>query len=103
MLLERPRQTLEATLDDKFKEFKKEVQDSQDQSVERVAKKVRAKRPSSFRFKGNEDQFYFNQKVIDTVDEASAQFGQSNIRRRLLIVVQVVGHSREDEESSYGR
>ena len=64
---------LEATLDDKFKEFKKEVQDSQDQSVECVAKKARAKKPSSFHFKGNEDQFYFNQKVIDTVDEASAQ------------------------------
>ena len=69
--------TLEATLDDKFKEFKKEVQDSQDQSVERVAKKARAERPSSFRFKGNEDQFYFNQKVIDTVDEASAQLDRA--------------------------
>lgn len=65
--------TLEGALDAKFEEFRKEVQTGQVESLERVAKRARIEKPYSFRYKGNEDQFYFNEKVVDTMDQSEVE------------------------------
>ena len=65
--------TLERSLEEKFEEFKQEVKLSQAESVERAAKKARTEKPQVFRFKGNEDQFYFNEKLKEAMDDSAAE------------------------------
>ena len=62
-------QASQERFDNKFAEFRAEVRQGQDAAAKAV-KKVRHKKPYSFKRKGNEEQAGFNEKVEDAIAEA---------------------------------
>ena len=61
------------TIDAKFRELKEEVKQEQELAARKSSKRAKLERPQVFKFKGNEDQFYFNEKVAEALDETSAE------------------------------
>ena len=58
-----------STIDAKFRELKEKVRQEQVLSAERMSKWARTERLHALCFKGNEDQYFFNKKVMDALDE----------------------------------
>lgn len=81
---------IQSTVDKKFAEFGKGLQQEHEMIVERVAKKAKLEKPHVFRFKGNEDQYVFNENVADSLDE---RWKKSEVVKALLILkVLVAGY-----------
>lgn len=61
---------LGANFDLKLDQFKKELQNDQEQVAEKMAKRAKLDKPAQqFKSKGNEDQFHFNAKLSDVFQE----------------------------------
>lgn len=65
-------------LDKKFLEFRKEVRQDQQDAVQRVAKRSKLDKPHIFRLKGNEDHYFFNEKVAETMCEAENELEKAS-------------------------
>ena len=65
-------------LDQKFLELRKEVQEDQRDAVQKVAKRAKLDRPHKFRFAGNEDQFLFNERLEDCLDEVGGELEKAS-------------------------
>ena len=65
-------------LDQKFVELRTEVQEDQRDAVQKVDKKAKLDRPHKFRFAGNEDQFLFNERLEDCLDEVGGELDKAS-------------------------
>ena len=60
-------------IDHKFKEFRAEMKQGQEDAAAKGLKRVRHNKPHTFRRKGNEEQANFNEKVEEVFAEAQAE------------------------------
>ena len=67
---------VEAKLDAKLGELRKEFQLDQKEVVQQVAKKARKEKPLEFRSKGNKAQYHFNESVADAFGEVSTELSK---------------------------
>lgn len=72
-LMDAMKMNIEGAIETKLHDFRKEIRLDHEETVEKVAKRARIEKPHVFKYKGNEDQFYFNEKIVDKIDEAGAK------------------------------
>jgi hypothetical protein len=65
-----------SAMEDKFSSLKRELAEEQEASSEWLAKKMKLIKPPTFKKKGHEKQFQFNEAVKDKMDEAAAALKQ---------------------------
>ena len=65
--------------------FRAELQRDQDESVERAAKKARLAAEVTFRRKGNEKQYRFNEAIQEKMSTAALRFGRFSLHRNVSV------------------
>lgn len=67
---------LQASFDAMLVDFKRELQSDHVEVAEKAAKKAKLDRPQVFKSKGNEDQYVFNDKVVDVFQSGESQLSK---------------------------
>ena len=68
---------IESTLDEKLEKLRQDLQKEQECNAEKLAKKARLDKPSSFRSKGNEEQHRFLEKTLLELENAGTELDKA--------------------------